>query len=127
MFALEIRHKFDASHQLEDSEALVSKACARLHGHTYAVRVFIRSFKELEAGMVVDFKAVKNIIDELDHRHINEVFSLKGYAHPATAEYIAKYISDRIFEDLRLPAKVQLCEGYRGDEFSSWAIYEPQI
>lgn len=126
MYRLEIRHKFDASHQLEDSDLLVTKACSKLHGHTYAVRVFISTEKLNTAGMVVDFKAVKNIIDSLDHRHINDVFSERGRMKQPTAENIAEFIAEEISKGLfsiNVDA-VMVCEGYRGDEFSSWAIFE---
>ncbi len=38
---LSVKHYFDASHQLPDTKYLVTKACARLHGHTYAVKIDI--------------------------------------------------------------------------------------
>lgn len=125
MYQLEIRHKFDASHQLKDSALLISKGCARLHGHTYAVRVFISVEKLNDADMVIDFKAIKNAIDVLDHRHINDVFSDTGWGeYQPTAERIAEYIAEMLYNRFGFNAKVMLCEGYRGDEFSSWATYQ---
>lgn len=123
MFGLEVRHKIDASHQLEDSEHLVTKQCARLHGHTYGFRVKIEENNLNSAGMVVDFKAIKNIIDELDHRHINDVFKEQGIEKQPTAENIAQYIYLRILAELGLVSEVWVAEGYRGEEWSSWAIY----
>lgn len=128
MYKLEIRHKFDAGHKLTDSDLLVSKACARSHGHTYAVKVFLSTVELNKAGMVIDFKAVKNVIDELlDHRDINSIFESREdwRDEEPTAENIARFIFSNLQE--RLPKsidieEVHLCEGYRGEEFSSWAI-----
>lgn len=126
MYQLEIRHKFDASHQLQDSALLIFKGCARLHGHTYAVRVFVSAKRLNEAGMIIDFKAVKNVIDIFDHQHINDVFAENEYAqYEPTAERIAQFIFEKIETTLNLVVdRVMLCEGYKGDEFSSWAIYQ---
>lgn len=117
-----VQHYFDASHQLPDTEYLVTKACARLHGHTYAVKVDIES-QELKGGMVVDFKAVKNVIDRLDHQHVNDVFDRLGIKDEPSAENIAKYIAVWIEQELGFKAIVSVCEGYKGRERASWAIY----
>jgi len=125
-YRLTVRQFFDASHQLPDTEYLVTKACARLHGHTYAVEVDA-SAEQLRGGMVVDFKAIKQVIDTLDHRHINEVFTERGYNEVSTAENIAKYIAhecQREMPDIVI-TEVRVCEGYKGRERASWAIYQP--
>lgn len=121
---LRIQHYFDAAHQLKDSKLLITKACARLHGHTYAVIVEAESTLN-NAGMVVDFKAIKQIIDRLDHRYINDVFKeYKIYLQP-TAENIAVIISNWLQQELKIEVKkVSVCEGYKGIERASWAIYE---
>lgn len=119
---LSVKHYFDASHQLPDTKYLVTKACARLHGHTYAVKIDIES-NELKGGMVIDFKAIKTIVDELDHRHINNVFDEVGYNKPPSAENIARYISKRIVEDTGFHNTIAICEGYKGEDRASWAIY----
>ena len=112
---MQIKHFFDASHQLTDSEYLTSKACARLHGHTYAVIVEIKDQDLNPAGMVIDFKDIKNLIDELDHRHINDILEVQP-----TAENIATWIKDKILKEYAFDAKVSICEGYKGMERSSW-------
>ena len=72
---LSVSDFFHASHTLPDSEYLITKECTRLHGHTYLAKVEIES-DELKAGMIVDFKAVKDIIKLFDHRHVNDVKQL---------------------------------------------------
>lgn len=120
---IEVKHFFSAAHKLPDSEYLVTKECARLHGHTYAVKVSIDA-AHTRNGMVVDFKAIKNVIDELDHQYINEVWEQAGGVWknaPTTAENIAQYIRYRVAKVLAFPdAEVSVCEGYKGEGNSSW-------
>jgi 6-pyruvoyltetrahydropterin/6-carboxytetrahydropterin synthase len=117
-----VKHFFDASHQLEDTPDLVSKGCARLHGHTYAVHVEVLG-DPLRAGMVIDFKAIKQAIDVLDHQHINSVFLERGVKDQPTAENIARFIYREV-EALGLTVdSIGVCEGYKGLERSSWVYY----
>jgi 6-pyruvoyltetrahydropterin/6-carboxytetrahydropterin synthase len=126
MNKLVVQHYFDAAHQLTDSPDLVTKACARLHGHTYAVIVEAEAEKLNGAGMVVDFKAIKQIIDIFDHRYINDILAELNYEVQPTAENIAKVIQEEIVSKLNINVtKVSVCEGYKGVERASWAVYEP--
>lgn len=125
MNTIEVQHYFDAAHQLQDSELLVTKACARLHGHTYAVKVTAKTPELNAAGMVIDFKAIKQVIDILDHRFINDVFTDNNVSVQPTAENIAVFIADKV-ADLGVDVtRVAVCEGYKGAERASWAVYEP--
>lgn len=65
--------------------------CTRLHGHNWVIEVTCRSRELNSEGMVVDFKDIKKIVKELDHRVINELID----GNP-TAERIAKYLCDKI-------------------------------
>lgn len=128
MYKLIVNRFFDASHQLPDSEDLVTKACAQYHGHTYLARVTFESEKNDRHGMVVDFKAIKNVIDLLDHRFINDIFSKypEFLGVPPTAENIARFIHTEIRNQISglVDLKVGICEGYKGEEASSWSYYE---
>ncbi len=118
---LQVSDFFHASHQLPDSEHLVTKVCTRLHGHTYLVKVEIESTDVLRGGMVVDFKAVKDIIQLFDHRHVNDVFKENGLNGEATAENVALFIKNKIETKLGFSeVEVAVCEGYKGEELSSW-------
>lgn len=123
---LEVRHYFDAAHQLKDGPNLVTKACAQLHGHTYAVKVKATADTLNSAGMVIDFKAVKQSIDRLDHKYINDVFKEYKIELEPTAENIAYIISVWLKAEYDLNIiRVSVCEGYKGEERASWATYEP--
>lgn len=121
---IQVQHFFDSAHQLKDSPELITKACARLHGHTYAVK--IEAEAELNsAGMVIDFRAIKDVIDQLDHQYINDIFEKKNITLQPTAENIAIVLAGWI-EMLGVKVNsVAVCEGYKGAEKASWAIYEP--
>lgn len=122
---LRVQHYFDAAHQLKDSDLLITKACARLHGHTYAV-IVEASAEVNSAGMVVDFKAIKQIIDRFDHQYINDILVEYKIDLQPTAENIATIISHWITKELKINViSVSVCEGYKGAEKASWAIYEP--
>lgn len=124
MNSIEVQHYFDASHQLADSDLLITKACARLHGHTYAVKIRVEKEVLNEAGMIIDFRAIKDAVDILDHRHINDVFKEHEVTVQPTAENIAVFIHDELSKlDLRVTS-VAVAEGYKGPEKASWAIYE---
>lgn len=123
---LQVRHFFDAAHQLKDTPSLVTKECASLHGHTYAVIVEAEEQTLIE-GMVVDFKAIKQIIDRLDHQFVNQVFDEHNIEKQPTAENIAIVLFTWIVDDLKIDVtSVAVCEGYKGLEKASWAIYEPK-
>lgn len=137
---LTVKHFTDTAHILPDTEHLCSKGCARLHGHTYAFEV---SFKggELKGGMVVDFKLIKQLIDELDHRTL--VFRethpmLLGFLQSSnpdqviefpyipSSENISRYVAEQIalqYPDLS-EIEVSVCEGYKGIERANWTTYK---
>lgn len=123
---IEVQHYFDAAHQLVDSDFLITKACARLHGHTYAVKVTAEVDELNPAGMVIDFKAIKQVIDELDHRYINDVFLEKGVDLQPTAENIARVLCNWLELMPIKVTQVSVCEGYKGAERASWAVYTPE-
>ena len=65
--------------------------CNYLHGHNYKVEVWATG-KPDDHGMVVDFNHIKKVVMALDHVHLNDVLE------PATAEWMAVVIADRLAE-----------------------------
>ena len=53
--------RFDAAHVLTNHKGL----CKNLHGHTYRVDVCVRQAENDSADMVMDFKDVKRICEEI--------------------------------------------------------------
>ena len=97
MYKVKVQSHFSSAHNLRGYKG----RCEELHGHNWDVEVVVSSESVNEIGMVVDFKDLKSALDEcineLDHRHLNEVEYFKK-ANP-TSENIARYIFDTLVEN----------------------------
>jgi 6-pyruvoyltetrahydropterin/6-carboxytetrahydropterin synthase len=68
MPTIELTHSIDAAHRVYGHEGGRGK-CARLHGHTYTVRVSATSpTTNTPEGFVIDFAKIKDVINAWDHR-----------------------------------------------------------
>ncbi len=89
---------FESAHSLPNVPE--GHKCARLHGHSFRVRVVVDGPVGDQSGWVMDFAdlkdAVQPAIDALDHRYLNE---LPGLENP-TSEAIATWIWERVTADL---------------------------
>lgn len=98
---------FEAAHWLPRVAA--GHKCARMHGHSYRFVVSVRGEMD-ELGWVMDFAEMRKIVDpvveELDHRCLNEI---EGLENP-TAEAITKWLWDRLKPGLRGMVKIELHE-----------------
>lgn len=86
--------------------------CARLHGHSYRLDVVLEGALQQSGpatGMVEDFEVVSRVvkaavINELDHRSLNELMD-----NP-TAENMVVWIWDRLASELPLLTELTLWE-----------------
>lgn len=89
IYTLKIVTDFAASHILVGHPG----PCSRLHGHNWKIEVEARAHTLNEIGMAIDFKDLKaatmEIVDRLDHRHMNDLEAFAG-VNP-TAENVAGY------------------------------------
>ncbi|RYD04481.1 hypothetical protein N752_14000 [Desulforamulus aquiferis] len=92
MYELTVSKSFSAAHILCGYPG----DCARLHGHTWTVQVKVKGEELDNLGMLVDFKAIKkelmNLIDQFDHRFINDLDGFGDGGVNPTAENLAFYI-----------------------------------
>ena len=88
MYKLKLKHHFDSSHKLELD---YKSPCQNTHGHRWEVIITITTYKLNKNGMVVDFKHLKEIVNELDHKCLNEELDFNP-----TAENISKYLYEKI-------------------------------
>jgi len=96
-----VERKIDAAHFLPD----YSGPCGRMHGHSWKIIVEIEGSVNPETGMVIDFRDVKRIIDELDHQLLND------FIEYPTAENLVRYLLDKLL-DLRIHnPKIQEIKG----------------
>ncbi len=114
---------FEAAHRLPEVPA--GHKCARLHGHSYRVRLWVRGPVGDKTGWVVDFGDVKRafapVHDALDHRYLNEIAGLEN----PTAENIARWIWRQLQASLPGLSAVEVAETctagcrYTGDDARS--------
>ena len=99
---------FDSAHSL--SYVPDGHKCKEVHGHTYHLTLFIEGDLDPELGWVMDFadmkRVVKPVVDAIDHKYLNDI---EGLENP-TCEIVAKWIWDKIKQDLPLLKKIQLNE-----------------
>lgn len=100
--------KFEAAHRLINVPA--SHKCARLHGHSYRVRVYLEGPLDPQTGWVMDFadlkKVCKPLIEQLDHSYLNDIEGLEQ----STAERIAIWFWDRLKPSLPLLTRIEVRE-----------------
>jgi 6-pyruvoyltetrahydropterin/6-carboxytetrahydropterin synthase len=98
MFHIFIKSHFSAGHHLRDYPG----NCERPHGHNWKVEVTVKATKLDKLGMGIDFRVVKNavkeVLDTLDHRDLNEHSGFQ--AINPSSENIAAYIFRNLQKDL---------------------------
>lgn len=99
---------FDSAHRLPNVPE--GHKCARLHGHTYRVRIFISGTPDAHTGWIMDFGDIKNVvkpvIDELDHNYLNEIAGLEN----PTSEVLVRWLWNRIKPSLPGLSRIELKE-----------------
>ena len=110
---------FEAAHRLPNVPQ--DHKCARLHGHSFSVRITLNGPIDEKAGWVMDFAAIEKAfapaLAKLDHNYLNEI---EGLQNP-TSENIARWIWREIegLEHLQLVEVRETCTSgcsYWGDE-----------
>lgn len=99
---------FEAAHRLPNVPP--DHKCARLHGHSYRVRLTVRGELDPHLGWVVDFDTIREAFEpvraRLDHYYLNEI---EGLANP-TSELLARWIWERTKPRLPQLARVEVME-----------------
>ena len=111
---------FEAAHRLPNVPP--GHKCARLHGHSFRVRIHVAGPIDEHVGWVMDFADIKEVckpvLDQLDHYYLNEI---PGLENP-TSENLARWLWRRIKPLLPGLSRVQVMETctsgceYRGEE-----------
>jgi 6-pyruvoyltetrahydropterin/6-carboxytetrahydropterin synthase len=96
--------KFSAAHHL----CIPGHKCSTMHGHNYRVRIECAGTLDGN-GMIVDFHEIKQrvdpIIDQLDHKFLNEVIQ-----EGTTSEHICAWIAKRANDQLKTVVRVTVWE-----------------
>ena len=89
MFEVTVEKSFAAGHYLRNYKG----KCEKPHGHNYKVQVTLRGRDLDKAGLLLDFKDLKNVvgnvIERLDHQMINDLEPFQTL-NPS-AENLARY------------------------------------
>jgi 6-pyruvoyltetrahydropterin/6-carboxytetrahydropterin synthase len=111
--------RFEAAHLLP--EVPEGHKCARLHGHSFKVRITVAGEMNSKTGWILDFddirQAFEPLLDQLDHHYLNEI---PGLENP-TSEHLVRWIWDRLKPALPELAEVEVSETcdtgcrYRGE------------
>ena len=98
MYDIFVKTHFSSGHHLRDYPG----DCEFPHGHNWHVTVTVRATELDEIGMGIDFKVlkkkVKAVIDQLDHKNLNELPAFK-HINPSS-EHIARYLFDELRPEL---------------------------
>lgn len=99
---------FEAAHHLP--HVAPGHPCARVHGHSFTLRVSVRGPVDPRAGWVVDFAeiidAAAPVVAELDHHELN---TIPGLENPTT-ELLARWIWARLKPKLSGLSRIGLRE-----------------
>jgi len=99
---------FEAAHRLPTVPE--GHKCARLHGHSFRVRVTVSGPVDPQMGWVIDFADIKQAFaplrEALDHRYLNEIGGLEN----PTSEVLARWIWDRLHPSLPILSAVEVRE-----------------
>lgn len=94
MFEVTVEQTFAAGHALREYKG----KCENVHGHNYRVQITVEGEKLNRIGLLVDFvelkKAVRQVMERLDHQFINDLepFTVLN----PSAENLAKYFYDEV-------------------------------
>ena len=93
IYRLELEHHFDAAHYLPKHTG----KCNQMHGHRWEAKVVIQTTRLNSQGMVVDFGDIKDIINRLDHRTLNDFMGNPTAEHIAIClwQWVTQHLSDR--------------------------------
>jgi len=111
MYELKISTQFAAAHQLRE----IRGGCENLHGHNWKIEVSVTGSELGKDGLLIDFRVIKGetkrVIDELDHKFLNELASFENL------EPSSENISRHIFESISRKLNIQ---GVKISKVTAW-------
>jgi 6-pyruvoyltetrahydropterin/6-carboxytetrahydropterin synthase len=123
MFEVTVQADFSSGHYLRNYRG----KCENPHGHNYKVLVTLAGEELDEAGLLLDFKLLKQVlrptVDYLDHQMINDLkpFDEINPSAENLARYFYEQTSDQLHEMTHGRVRVKDCTLYETD--TSYARY----
>ncbi|WP_372005899.1 6-carboxytetrahydropterin synthase QueD [Shewanella sp. 10N.286.51.B8] len=100
--------QFEAAHKLPNVPK--GHKCARLHGHSFWVRIYVEGEVSEASGWIMDFSVIKDafmpLYEQLDHNYLNDI---KGLENP-TSENISIWIWNHLKPLLPELSKIEIKE-----------------
>ena len=100
--------RFEAAHRLPNVPD--GHKCARLHGHSFLVKVEVEGPIGADTGWVMDFSKIGDafnpILDRLDHYYLNDI---PGLENP-TSEVLARWIWNELHPQLAELSSIEIRE-----------------
>jgi len=88
----------------------IGHKCARMHGHSFRVQVYVAGAVDPNLGWVLDFAEIKAafapIEEQLDHRCLNDVGGLEN----PTSENLARWVWQQLHPSLPGLSKIVVQE-----------------
>jgi 6-pyruvoyltetrahydropterin/6-carboxytetrahydropterin synthase len=88
----------------------IGHKCARMHGHSFRVQVYVAGAVDPKLGWVLDFAEIKAafapIEEQLDHHCLNDVGGLEN----PTSENLARWVWQRLHPSLPGLSKIVVQE-----------------
>jgi len=104
---------FEAAHSLPSAPE--GHPNARIHGHSFRVRVVIEGEPDAETGLLIHFDDLKDAVDglrtTLDHNFLNDI---EGLDNP-TLELISKWLWDRLHNRVQGLAEIAISRDTCGE------------
>ena len=114
---------FESAHRLPNVPE--GHKCARLHGHSFQLRIVVSGDAPEPSGWVMDFSDIKQvakpIIDQLDHYYLNDIPGLENPTSERLCEWIWEKLQPQLHQLDSIEIKETCTSGciYRGPKFPS--------
>ena len=108
MYEIKTQLYFSAAHHLLNYDG----ECENQHGHNWLVEVFAKGAELDKSSILIDYKvlkkALKSVMDVLDHKDINRLDEFKNIS--PSSEVLAKYIYTKMKNIIPKTSKVSVWE-----------------
>ena len=90
--------RIEAAHRLPQVPA--EHKCARLHGHSFLIGVYVEGAVQAATGWVRDFAdisaAMQDVHEQLDHRYLNDISGLENPTSEVLAIWVWRRLAPRL-------------------------------
>ena len=88
MYKLHFERIINAAHKITDYEG----PCSQIHGHDFKIIIEGKFLNTQANNITIDFRHLKQVVDELDHCYLNEKLKVKN----VTAEFLSEYLYHKL-------------------------------